>query len=235
MGAPVRGRETPRRSDFSPRSGGSRPGIGRLLPRAVTMRRAMSSPSAVRLRSALACLAFASGCAQPPAPAAPNESPDGLGATPESAPEVTAAESSPPEPIPAEPTPSDTAAASAPAASGPKDTRGKAEIQQVMAGSRDKVRACYDAALPQNPGAKGNLVIDFTIDPHGEVKQAEVNWSASELHIPELDTCAVDAVRSIKFPASSRGLESKVSYPFNFNPPRPGKPASREEPAGPSR
>jgi TonB family protein len=106
----------------------------------------------------------------------------------------------------------------------PRDTRGKEQIQQVMAANRDKVRACYDAALPKNPGSHGDLVLDFVIDPRGDVKLAEVNWSASDLHIPELDTCAVDAVRSIKFPASSRGLESKVSYPFNFNPPRSDPP-----------
>ena len=95
------------------------------------------------------------------------------------------------------------------------------------------MRACYEAALPQNPGIQGDLVIDFVIDPHGEVKQAEVNWSQSELHVPEIDTCAVEAVKSFKFPASSRGLESKVSYPFNFKPPRTDPP--RKEPAGPSR
>jgi TonB family protein len=96
-----------------------------------------------------------------------------------------------------------------------------------MAANRDKVRACYDAALAQNPGSHGDLVLDFVIDPRGEVKQAEVNWSASELHIPELDSCAVDVVRSLHFPASSRGLESKVSYPFNFNPPRTDPPANK--------
>lgn len=93
-----------------------------------------------------------------------------------------------------------------------------------MADNRDKVRACYDAALAKNPGIAGDLVVDFTIDPHGEVKQAEVNWSQSEIHIPELDSCAAEAVRSLKFPASSRGLESKVSFPFNFNPPRQSPP-----------
>lgn len=112
------------------------------------------------------------------------------------------------------------------ATSPPRDSRGKAEIQQVMADNRDKVRACYDAALAKNPGIAGDLVVDFTIDPRGDVKQAEVNWSQSEIHIPELDTCAADAVRSLKFPASSRGLESKVSYPFNFNPPRGVQPQS---------
>jgi TonB family protein len=93
-----------------------------------------------------------------------------------------------------------------------------------MAANRDKVRACYDAALAQNPGIHGDLVVDFVIDPRGNVKQAEVNWSASEIHVPELDNCAADAVRSVKFPPSSRGMESKVSYPFNFNPARTDSP-----------
>lgn len=109
-----------------------------------------------------------------------------------------------------------------------------------MADNRDKVRACYDAALAKDPGIAGDLVIDFTIDPRGVVKQAEVNWSQSDIHVPELDTCAADAVRALQFPASSRGLESKVSYPFNFNPPRsnpPGQSSSRNESprSGPSR
>ena len=197
------------------------------------MPRRMASLSAIPLRPLLALVVLASGCGPAPAPAAaPDETPELTSASPgaSESPSATppAAESLPPEPAAAAP-----AASSAPAA--PQDTRGKAEIQQVMADNRDKVRACYEAVLADNPGSKGDLVIDFTIDPRGEVKQAEVNWSASDLHIPELDTCAVDAVKAIKFPASSRGLESKVTYPFNFNPPRPGKPAPRTESAGPSR
>jgi TonB family protein len=89
-----------------------------------------------------------------------------------------------------------------------------------MAANRDKVRACYDAALAQNPGIRGALVLNFVIDPQGAVKTAEVSWPDSDIHVPEVDTCAVNAVRSIQFPPSSRGLESKVKYPFNFNPPR---------------
>jgi TonB family protein len=201
---------------------------------------------AAPLRSALALVVLASSCTQAPAPTTPDETPESQNAVLEpAASESPALEGPAPDPAaapsgtePSGPAAAGTASAGV-AASGapgtPKDTRGKAEIQQVMASNRDKVRACYEAALATNPGIKGDLVIDFTIDPHGAVKQAEINWSQSDLHIPELDTCAVDAVRSLQFPASSRGLESKVSYPFNFNPPRAGKPAAREEPAGPSR
>jgi TonB family protein len=174
-----------------------------------------------------AALALALGCAsaapppEAPAEASPASNEDAV------APDAPAGDPSPaaaPEPGPAAPEPSAAAPASSATASPARDSRGKQEIQQVMADNRDKVRACYDAALAKNPGIAGDLVIDFTIDPRGDVKQADVNWSQSEIHIPELDKCAADAVRSLKFPASSRGLESKVSYPFNFNPPRQGSP-----------
>jgi TonB family protein len=105
--------------------------------------------------------------------------------------------------------------------SGTRDTRSKDEIQRVIAGNRDKVRACYEAALKNNPGIHGDLVVAFVINPDGSVKHAEVNWSESELHVPELDSCAIDALQALKFAPSSRGLESKVNYPFNFNPQKP--------------
>jgi TonB family protein len=116
--------------------------------------------------------------------------------------------------------------APAPLSGGARDTRSKEDIQRVIAGNRQKIRDCYDAALANNPGIQGDLVISFVINPDGSVKDVEVN-TESDLHIPELDTCATGAVRALEFPASSRGLESKVNYPFNFKPPPPGKPASK--------
>jgi TonB family protein len=145
---------------------------------------------------------------------------------PANAPSPEAAPAPAPTETPANPAPQAAAPASsaeaAPAApeSGPRDTRGKGEIQAVLAANRDKVRACYEAALKNNPGIHGDVVVAFVINPDGSVKSAEVNWSESEIHVPELDSCAVDVVRGLKFPPSSRGLESKVNYPFNFNPPR---------------
>jgi TonB family protein len=160
-------------------------------------------------------------CSAPPPPAAPTD------ASQAPAPADAAREPTEPPATAAPPALAPTAQPQASESPGPADTRGKEDIQRVVAENRDKVRACYDAALSTNPGIKGDLVISFVIDPEGNVKAAETNWSESDLHVPELDTCAVEAVKTFKFPASSRGLESKVNYPFNFNPPPPGKPASK--------
>jgi protein TonB len=183
-------------------------------------------PRALR-HSAVGLVVFALGCTRNEPPAeTPLETARESAATPEPLAEPAAApEPTSPGPAAPEPTSPGTTAPEAPAAPhAPRDARGKEQIQQVMAANRDKVRTCYDAALAQNPGIHGDLVVDFVIDPRGHVKQADVNWSASEIHVPELDRCAADAVRSLVFPPSSRGLESKVSYPFNFNPPRTDPP-----------
>jgi TonB family protein len=188
----------------------------------------MFQPPRARCRFTLGLAAFAFGCAQSAPPAeAPLESPsESAGEVPERMDESASSSEAPPS----ETTSEAAAVGPAPVTSSPapthapRDTRGKEQIQQVMIANRDKVRACYDAALAKNPGIMGELVVDFVINPRGEVKQAEVNWSASEIHVPELDACAAAAVRSLTFPVSSRGLESKVSYPFNFNPPRTDPP-----------
>ncbi len=102
----------------------------------------------------------------------------------------------------------------------PVDTRNNQTIQKVITDNRDGVRQCYEQALATNPGIEGDLVVAFVIRPDGTVKQAEINWGESDIHIPELDNCAVKVVSDLTFPASSRGLESRVNYPYNFRPGR---------------
>jgi TonB family protein len=123
--------------------------------------------------------------------------------------------------VTAEPAPAPTPT---PAGAEPGDTRGKDQIQAVIAANRERVRACYDAAQKNDPGIQGDLVVAFVINPDGSVKSAEVNAQESEIHSPELDSCAVAVLETLKFPASSRGLESKVNYPFNFKPSAPPPP-----------
>ncbi len=181
----------------------------------------MSNVEAPSRAGLIACLLWLSACSQPPAPAdasTASEPPVGVVESPPSATEPAATEAPSGSPAGGDllpPSASNTATGTGP------DTRGKTEIQQVIGENRQKVRDCYDAALKTNPGMAGALVVSFVINPDGSVKTAEVNWSESDLHVPELDTCAVEAVKTFKFPASSRGLESKVNYPFDFKPPRP--------------
>jgi TonB family protein len=160
-------------------------------------------------------------CSGSPPPSAEAPAPEPASSAPEPAEEgPSAGTPEGPGSVDSETTPSGGAAASKP----PADTRTQESINAVVQANRQKVRDCYDAALkssPANAGAAGDLVVSFVIDPEGKVKEAEVNWSQSEIHIPELDTCAAAAIRSLTFPPSSKGMESKVNYPFNLNPKGP--------------
>jgi hypothetical protein len=81
------------------------------------------------------------------------------------------------------------------------------------------VRACYDKAREKNsalPG--GDFVVRIVIDPEGVVKSAEQDFDASAVKSPDLSKCAIAEILTWKFPPSSRGMETKVNYPFNFKP-----------------
>jgi pyruvate/2-oxoglutarate dehydrogenase complex dihydrolipoamide acyltransferase (E2) component len=101
---------------------------------------------------------------------------------------------------------------------GSTETRTTAVIADTVKAHRKDARACYEKALKQLPDLKGDLVIHFTLKPNGDVKEADVNRERSTIVAPMVVSCVIDVIKAIHFPASSRGMESQVNYPFNFNP-----------------
>jgi TonB family protein len=127
----------------------------------------------------------------------------------------------PPEPLPAAAT-TPAAGPVAPATSAAKANEGPDrtlnDIQAIVTNNRDLFRGCYDKAIKTHPGIKGTYALKFVVNPDGTVKSAESDATKSEIRAPELDTCAVAALKTLKFPPSKRGMESAISYPFNFKP-----------------
>jgi TonB family protein len=153
-----------------------------------------------------------------PAPSAPPPA-----STSAAAPVPTYPDPSPvaPEPAPAAATGAPSGAPAAPAASakasdGPD--RNLNDIRAVVASNRDAFRACYDKAAKAHPGIKGTYTLKFVVNPDGTVKSAEADATKSEIHAADLDSCAVTALKALKFPPSKRGMESAVNYPFDFKP-----------------
>lgn len=89
-------------------------------------------------------------------------------------------------------------------------------IQNVVLQNRQSVRRCYDLERQKDPSLRGTLTIHFKLDPAGNVAFAQVNTERSSLTHPQLARCAIDAIKKMKFPPSSRGFESAVNYPFDF-------------------
>lgn len=98
------------------------------------------------------------------------------------------------------------------------ETRTTEVIQKVILDNRKQVRTCYDKAKKDLPGLEGTLTIHFVLDPEGAVKKAEVSLERSQIKNAELGECAIKELKKMKFPPSSRGMESTINYPFNFKP-----------------
>ncbi len=98
------------------------------------------------------------------------------------------------------------------------ETRTTQVIQDVVSQNRAKVRACYDAVQKKLPDLKGDLFLKFTLNAEGGVKSIEQDLEKSTLKSPEVAKCAMDEIKSWKFPPSSRGMDTTVNYPFNFKP-----------------
>jgi outer membrane biosynthesis protein TonB len=111
--------------------------------------------------------------------------------------------------------------------SGPKSTHGQSanepgrsvkDIQTIVVVRRDEARACYDKALAAHPGIEGDLDIKWVIDPQGNVTDASVDTTKSQILEPSVGACIIDVIKKIKFAASAKGYETRAHYPFNFHP-----------------
>jgi len=98
------------------------------------------------------------------------------------------------------------------------ETRTMQVIQKTVLDNRDRFRVCYDVVEADQPGIQGDLTLYFVLDAEGRVKEAELNEARSTLKQERLVECALSELRKLRFPPSSKGLETKVNYPFNFNP-----------------
>ena len=107
--------------------------------------------------------------------------------------------------------------AKAPEGNGKAETRTMEVVAQVVQENRKPVRECFDKAKKDLPDLKGTMVINFILDPDGKVKKAEFNQERSDLKSPAVVDCAIKIIQGIKFPPSSRGMDTTVNYPFKFN------------------
>jgi hypothetical protein len=104
-----------------------------------------------------------------------------------------------------------------PDGNGKAETRTMEVVAQVVQENRKPVRECFDQAKKDLPDLKGTMVIHFVLDPDGKVKKAEFNQERSDLKSPAVVDCAIKIIQGIKFPPSSRGMDTTVNYPFKFN------------------
>jgi len=95
--------------------------------------------------------------------------------------------------------------------------RGPADIRARIEAYRDEARSCYDSAFSHQSGTEGDLVMQWTIDPKGNVTQVSTDPQRSQIADPGVVSCIANVIRKIKFAASAAGYETRASFPFHFH------------------
>jgi protein TonB len=96
-----------------------------------------------------------------------------------------------------------------------KASRAREEVEIVFDRNKGALYALYGRALRDKPELQGKLVLEFKIEPSGEISSCRV--VSSELNDPELEKKIVARVRLIRFkPADVEALV--VSKPIDFFP-----------------
>lgn len=97
-----------------------------------------------------------------------------------------------------------------------EETRTNDAIARVIRDNRQPFRECYERAKAKDPNLQGTLTLHFVLDPNGSVKMAELNEARSTITTPAAVNCAIGVLKQLKFPPSSRGMETVANYPFDF-------------------
>lgn len=87
-------------------------------------------------------------------------------------------------------------------------------IEEVLDLFRDDLVRCYRERRTERPGLAGTVTLRFVIDADGEVVSSDIAESSLEDNATE--SCMVDKVRAIDFPAPKSGQKTTWSLPFHF-------------------
>jgi TonB family protein len=102
---------------------------------------------------------------------------------------------------------------------GANASRGAEEIAQVFANNQGAIDAMYARMLRDNPTLKGNVVVEVTIAPTGDITAARI--VSGEFHNPEFESKVLARIRLFKFEAKDVPAQTATKS-FDFSP--AGKP-----------
>ncbi len=91
----------------------------------------------------------------------------------------------------------------------------KDSIHQVIKSHRGPVTACYEERLQSNGELAGRVKVRFTIEPNGQVSEADV--TTSTLDDEPVEKCLTDDILTWQFPEPEGHGRVIVNYPFTFS------------------
>lgn len=99
-------------------------------------------------------------------------------------------------------------------ASGDFGSLTREEIDKVVRGRANLIKACYQRELNRKRDLSGKLVVNFVIAADGTVKSTRIDPGGSSLRDEGVESCVRTIVTKLRFPAKGGGI---VNYPFLFS------------------
>jgi hypothetical protein len=95
----------------------------------------------------------------------------------------------------------------------PKPVINMLDVDLLVYGRREEIRACYESALKRNSSIAGEVRWHFGIDEQGKIVESAI--AKSSISDRAFLACLKERVESWKFPKSRNGI-STFQYPFRF-------------------
>ena len=93
-------------------------------------------------------------------------------------------------------------------------------MNELIQSKRDAFRCCFDIWAKTHPGQKGKVAFTFELSPDGTLKSASAKKEESDPMAAEVEPCMLEVAKSITFPKSPSGRDTRFTYPFEFKPRR---------------
>jgi len=92
------------------------------------------------------------------------------------------------------------------------------DFSKQISERKPQTRACYDAFLVSKPGVKGRVVINFRVDPNGDVTETSQGMQDAQIDDETLVACISDVLKTVKFAKSATGKATRAYHQFEFSP-----------------
>jgi hypothetical protein len=91
-----------------------------------------------------------------------------------------------------------------------------APLTDLIRARRDAFRCCFDIWARDHAGAQGSMRMVLKLKADGTLTSVEFEDAPNRVSAPEVEACIGDLARSMSFPRSPSGKETKFRYPFDF-------------------
>jgi hypothetical protein len=87
-------------------------------------------------------------------------------------------------------------------------------LTALMRSKHEGFRCCFDLWAKDHPGAAGAAKIVLKLKPDGALTAVE--FDEAQGRVPEVEACMGELARTLTYPPSPSGKETKFRYPFDF-------------------